>query len=178
MAWRRIGDKPLSEPMLTDLLVHIYGSRGDELIDYFTEVSSHLVWSGQMCCWYSSVLGRVGSAGVLWLYSDKRFVKWVLFVGNARQRTDSFGIKLTEMPHWNDHAFNYTHNVQQSYSLCMYIKNVKVIWICKNVVTIVLIYWYVILYDLDFCKIWRASHFNISHFSCDSQTAWYKHMYI
>ena len=28
MAWRRIGDKPLSEPILTDSLTHICGTRG------------------------------------------------------------------------------------------------------------------------------------------------------
>ena len=31
MAWRRIGDKPLSEPMPTDSLAHICGTRGDML---------------------------------------------------------------------------------------------------------------------------------------------------
>ena len=30
MAWRQIGDNPLSEPMLIDSLTHIYGTRGDE----------------------------------------------------------------------------------------------------------------------------------------------------
>ena len=31
MAWRGRGDKPLSEPMLTQVMMHICGTRGDEL---------------------------------------------------------------------------------------------------------------------------------------------------
>ena len=35
MAWRRIGDKPLSEPMLSDSLTHICGTRGDEIMAWW-----------------------------------------------------------------------------------------------------------------------------------------------
>ena len=58
MAWRRIGDKPLSEPMLTRFTWRIYAALGgDEL--------THLGWVLHICISKWTIIGIWTNAGIL-----------------------------------------------------------------------------------------------------------------
>ena len=56
MAWRRIGDKPLSEPMLLDPLTHICGTRGRwvNLMSMRLLIKDIHAFSMEMFFWYQS----------------------------------------------------------------------------------------------------------------------------
>ena len=60
MAWRRPGDKPLSEPMIVSLPTHICVTR------------PHYVNIGSRACWLTAP-GHCQSISVIWLSSEGRF---------------------------------------------------------------------------------------------------------
>ena len=76
MAWRRPGDKPLSEPMLVSLLTHICVTRPQ-----WVKAAVHYK-EQRLCLWTTSVQGLIlGSNNILWYIIIKQIRNKVFIYG-------------------------------------------------------------------------------------------------